>query len=74
MASVHDHVLATTCSVARAIAAGGSYECDFRAHVCGASHIDTITATLNDDENTGIDRGSNSLQVDVGATLHQPQP
>jgi len=74
IASVHDAVLATTCSVPQTIAAGGSYECDFRAHFCGSSHIDTVTGSLKDDENTVINRSSNSLQVDVGAALHQPQP
>jgi hypothetical protein len=72
--SVHDAVLATTCTVPQTIAASGSYECDFRAHFCGDSHIDTVTGSLKDDENTVINRSSNSLQVDVGAALHQPQP
>ena len=72
--SVHGDVLATTCTVPQTIVSGGSYECDFRAHFCGGSHIDTVTGTLNDDENTVINRGSNSLQVDVSASLHQPQP
>jgi hypothetical protein len=72
--SVHGDVLATNCAVPQTIAAGGNYECDFRAHFCGASHIDTVTGTLNDDENSVINRGSNSLEVDVSAVLHQPQP
>ena len=72
--SVHDNVLATTCSVPQDIAAGGNYECDFRAHFCGGSHTDTVTATLNDDDgSTPISPQSNSLQVDVSAVLH-PQP
>jgi hypothetical protein len=74
IASVHDAVLATTCTVPQTIPAGGNYECDFRAHFCGDSHIDTVTGSLKDDENTVINRSSNSLQVDVGAALHQPQP
>ena len=74
IASVHGDVLSTTCSVPQTIAAGGSYECDFRAHFCGGTHIDTVSGTLKDDENTTINRDSNSLQVDVGAALHQPQP
>ncbi len=72
--SVHGDVLATSCTVPQTIAAGGNYECDFRAHFCGATHIDTVTGTLNDDESTSITRDSNSLQVDVSAVLHQPQP
>ena len=74
MASVHDAVVSTTCSVPQTIAAGGSYECDFRARFCGGTHIDTVTGSLKDDKNTVINRASNSLQVDVGAALHQPQP
>jgi hypothetical protein len=72
--SVHDSVLATNCSVPRTITGGGFYECDFRAHFCGSSHIDSVTGTLNDNENNKIDQGSNSLQVDVSAELHNPQP
>jgi hypothetical protein len=71
--SVHDAVLATTCSVPRDIAAGGNYECDFRAHFCGGSHTDTVTGTLNDNESGVINPQSNSLTVDVSAVLH-PQP
>ena len=72
--SVHDAVLSTTCAVPQTIPASGFYECDFRAHFCGSTHIDTVTGTLKDNENTTINRGSNSLQVDVSAVLHQPQP
>ena len=72
--SVHGDVLATNCAVPQTIGVAGFYECEFRAHFCGDTHIDTITGTLNDNENTVINRGSNSLQVDVSAVLHQPQP
>lgn len=74
LTSLHDNVLATNCSVPQTIASGGNYECEFRAHFCGSSHINTVTGTLKDDENTTINEGSNSLQIDVGAALHDPQP
>jgi hypothetical protein len=67
--SVHDNVLATGCSVPQTIAVGSNYECDFRAHFCGSSHTDTVTGTLKDNENTSISRDSNSLAVNVSATL-----
>jgi hypothetical protein len=72
--SVHDAVLTTTCAVPQTIPASDFYECDFRAHFCGSTHIDTVTGTLKDNENTTINQGSNSLQIDVSAVLHQPQP
>jgi hypothetical protein len=59
--------------VPQTIAVGANYECDFRAHFYGDSHIDTVPRTLNDDESTSINRSSNGLQVDVSAVLHQPQ-
>lgn len=66
--SVHDNVLTTTCSVPQTIAASGNYECDFRAHFCGGSHTNTVTATLNDnDGGQPINPQSNSLTIDVGA-------
>jgi len=74
LTSVHDNVLSTTCSVPRTIAAGDYYECDFRAHFCGESHTNKVTATLNDVENNVVSPDSNSLQVDVNAALHDPQP
>jgi hypothetical protein len=74
LTSVHDNVLSTTCSVPQTIAASGFYECDFRAHFCGGSHTNTVTATLNDVENNVVSPDSNSLQVDVNAALHDPQP
>lgn len=68
--SVHDNVLATTCSVPQTIAASGNYECEFRAHFCGASHTNTVTATLNDNDGSQpINPQSNSLTIDVGAVL-----
>jgi len=74
LTSVHDNVLSTTCSVPQTIAASGYYECDFRAHFCGGSHTNKVTATLNDVESNVISPDSNSLQVDVNAALHDPQP
>jgi len=66
--SVHNSVLATTCSVPQTIAASGNYECTFRAHFCGGSHTNTVTATLNDDDgSTAITPQSNSLTVNVNA-------
>jgi len=68
IASVHDSVLSTTCSVPQTIAASGNYECDFRAHFCGGSHTNTVTATLNDNDGSAvINPHSNSLTVDVSA-------
>jgi len=69
LTSVHDNVLSTTCSVPQTIAAGGYYECDFRAHFCGGSHTDTVTGTLNDNESGTINPVSNSLSINVSATL-----
>jgi hypothetical protein len=75
--SVHGDVLGTNCGVAAptgpgtlpaTIPVGGSYECDFRAHFCGGSHTDTVTATLNDnDGGNPITPQSNSLTVNVSA-------
>jgi hypothetical protein len=74
--SVHGDVLATNCGVAAptgpgtlpaTIPVGGSYECEFRAHFCGGSHTDTVTATVNDDDNSSITPTSNSLTVNVSA-------
>jgi hypothetical protein len=74
--SVHGDVLATNCGVVAptgpgtlpaTIPVGGSYECEFRAHFCGGSHIDTVTATLNDNDGSTITPASNSLTVNVSA-------
>jgi hypothetical protein len=78
LTSVHDNVLATTCGVAAPAGAGtlpatipvnGNYECGFRAHFCGGSHTDTVTATLNDNDGGTINPTSNSLSINVSATL-----
>lgn len=71
LTSVHGDVEATTCSVPQTIAAGGSYNCTFDAKFCGASHTDTVTGSLNDNEGTAINRDSNSLTVNVNA-VQQP--
>jgi len=65
--SVHDNVRSTGCSVPQTIVVGGSYECDFTARFCGGSHTDTVTATLNDNDNSSITPKSNSLTVNVSA-------
>ncbi len=64
--TVHDSVLATTCSSA-AIPVGGSYACTFDATFCGGSETDTATATLGDGEGV-ITRTSNALTVTATAS------
>jgi hypothetical protein len=75
---VQGNVLATTCGVAAPAGAGtlpatipvnGNYECGFRAHFCGGSHTDTVTGTLNDNDGGTINPTSNSLSINVSATL-----
>jgi hypothetical protein len=67
--SVHDDVRSTNCSVPQTIAAGGNYECDFTARFCGGSHTNTVTGTLTDNEGGSVSQPSNSLTVNVGASL-----
>jgi len=67
--TVHDAVVATTCTVPQTIAASGSYTCTFDARFCGGSHTDKVTGTLNDNENATISPESNSLTVNVNATV-----
>jgi len=70
--SVHDSVLATTCSVSQTIAVGGNYKCTFDAQFCSAvdgntciSHSNRITATVKGDEASDVafNQGSNLLTV-----------
>lgn len=70
--SVHDSVLATTCSVNQTISVGGNYKCTFDAQFCSAvdvntciSHTNTITATVVGDEagNSTFNPASNTLTV-----------
>jgi len=70
--SVHDSVLATTCSVSQTIAVGGNYKCTFDAQFCSAvdintciSHTNTVTATLVGDEagNASFNPASNTLAL-----------
>ena len=70
--SVHDSVLATTCTVSQTIAVGGNYKCTFDAQFCSAvdantciSHSNTITATVKGDEASDVafNPGSNTLTV-----------
>jgi hypothetical protein len=76
--SVHDNVLSTTCAVPQtlskvdpAVPGSGIYECGFKAHFCGTSNTDVVTATVHDDDNPGTDvtQDSNSLKVTVSATV-----
>jgi hypothetical protein len=70
--SVHDSVLATTCSANQTISVGGNYKCTFDAQFCSAvdastciSHTNTITATVVGDEagNASFNPASNTLTV-----------
>ncbi len=71
LTSVHDNVLSTTCSVPQDIAKNGVYECGFKAHFCGGSHTNTASGTIHDDDNptTGVVKSSNTLTVNVSATV-----
>jgi hypothetical protein len=72
IAADHDaRVLDTTCVVPQSIAKSGFYECTFKAHFCGTSNTDVVTATVHDDENstTDVTQDSNSLKVTVSATV-----
>lgn len=64
---VQGDVLATTCAVPQAIAAGGTYACSFTARFCGAQHTNTITGVLKDNVNQ-ISLDSNTLTVNVSAS------
>jgi len=65
--TVHDNVVATTCT-SRSIAVATSSTCTFDAKFCGGTHTDTITATLNDGEGNEIKPPSNTLTVNTSAT------
>ena len=67
--SVHGNVLSTSCQVPQTIAAGNTpYECTFRAHFCGGSNTDKITASIGDNESGSKSEDSNSVTVSVCAT------
>lgn len=72
-------ILSTTCSLPQTLAASGSttppdfYECSFRAHFCGGSHTNTITATV-DDGTTTISPTTNTLTVYTNASTTAPGP
>jgi hypothetical protein len=81
--SVHNSVLATTCSVPQTIAVGGKYTCTFDAQFCSAvdantciSNTDTVTATVKADEagDATFDQVSNTLKVQECLTLSTPTP
>jgi hypothetical protein len=76
--SVHDNVLATTCSVSQTIAPGGNYKCTFDAQFCTASndsgldangcfsHSNTVnTVTLVGDESADAPFNATSNQLTV---------
>jgi hypothetical protein len=70
--SVHDSVLATTCSVPQTIAVSGNYKCAFDAQFCDKvdlntciSHSNQVTATLTSDDagDKAFTQGSQTLTV-----------
>lgn len=63
--TVQDNIVATTCAVPQTIAQSGTYNCTFDAKFCGASHTDTITGMMNDNENNSITQVSNTVIVNV---------
>lgn len=74
--SVHDNVLATTCSVNQTIAVGGNYKCTFDAQFCSAvdastciSHSNKVTATLVGDESGDVSFNPASNQLAVKECL-----
>lgn len=66
--TVHDSVIATTCATT-SIPVGASSTCTFDAQFCGGTDTDTVTATLDDGEGNVIKPPSNTLTVNVGATI-----
>jgi hypothetical protein len=48
------------------IGIGGNYTCQFNAEVCSFPQTDTVTATLNDDENNSITPEGSKKVSDVG--------
>ena len=60
-------VLSTSCSVPHTVG-NTDYECTFRAHWCGGSNTDIVTATVGDNEGGSAGADSNSLTVNVCAT------
>jgi len=81
LTSVHDHVLATTCSVTQSISPAGKYTCTFDAQFCSAvdastciQNTDTVTATLVADEagDPTFNQASNTLTAKECLTLSTP--
>jgi len=64
-------VLSTSCAVPATFST--TYECTFRAHFCGGSNTDIITATVGDNEGGSANADSNSLTVNVCATIATAQ-
>jgi hypothetical protein len=67
LTSVHDSVLSTTCTVPQTFAKGATHVCGFTAHFCGATHTDTVTGTLNDNDGGSLVKASNALTIAVSA-------
>jgi hypothetical protein len=73
--SLHGSVLRTDCAGNTKITAGSSYTCTFDAQFCSAAttpvktvqDVDTVTATLADDDGNTITPSSNNLTVTVTA-------
>lgn len=69
LTTVHDNVLATTCSTTNnVVAVGGSYTCTFDARFCGGSHTNTVSGTVNDNDGNVLKPDSNAVTVNVGAS------
>jgi len=76
LTTLSSSILSTTCGTTASgagtlpatIAKGGLYECDFKAHFCGGTHKNTITASIHDESNTNVDAKSDELTVNVCAT------
>jgi hypothetical protein len=65
--TVHDGVVATTCSVPQTIVVGGKYECTFDANVCTFPDTDTVTGTLNDNDGNTITPSGSATVTSVTA-------
>ncbi len=67
LTQVGGSIVSTNCSVDQTIAKSSSYSCTFNAKVCQqTAHVNTVTGTLHDDENTVITpSGSSSVTVTV---------
>jgi hypothetical protein len=67
-AGTEDPVQATTCTVPQTLQISGalsSYSCTFDAEVCTTGHVDTVTATVSDND-------GNSTTAQGSATVTTP--